>query len=93
MTDALGRRLRHRGIYLIVSSRKLRSRKKNSSKKATVEREVQMTRMVAKMNQPARQKAERRLRAGAPSNYSQHPSSLAPNQGKVRFDSVSQHQV
>lgn len=38
----------------IANSKKARSRKKNSRKKATVDLSVQITRIVVKMNQPAK---------------------------------------
>ena len=40
----------------IVRRRKAMSRKKNKRKKATVDRSVQINKMVVKMNQPARKK-------------------------------------
>jgi len=40
----------------IISKRKAMSTKKNKRKKATVDRSVQLNKMVVKMNQPARKR-------------------------------------
>lgn len=50
----------------MAKSKKARSRKKKSRKKATVERSVQMTRMVVKMNQPDRKYPNALLKSFVP---------------------------